>query len=105
MDVKVQDIKIEGDYCVQFDVSNAPKLQETYSTVCFQPERVCIRYSFNEYDVRWECTQIRVTGHRYRQDGSMGQRTGDRLFLTFNSPMLPEWLSSLVDEYRPSYVR
>lgn len=99
--VKTSDLVVDGDYRVNFGVSGAPQMTKNYPPTPFRPHHVFLRYSIDDTDLRWRCSEICVVGLNIRKDGTIGKNTLSRIILLFNDPELPPWLSYLVDTHCP----
>ena len=68
------------------------------------PENLFIRWQYQREHGTWELTQVRVTGHNIRKDGSLGERIGGRDYEVGGALVsdAPDWLRELVTEYAPT---
>jgi hypothetical protein len=99
--IRVSDPEVDGDYKVSLNLTDAPSVTDTYSSVKFLPTKISLRYVIDQDEREWLCTDIRITGPNIRRDGSLGKRTLDRYIMTFSNPKLPPWLTEMIEKHRP----
>lgn len=110
--IDVTSVSSHAEATVTIGVTGTPVLVATYQTRSFQPDQITVKFRYKpQTDAdgwthhTWTRTSVTVVGPRILKPAKDGtQRLGaDHLrYHPMYADQLPEWLTKLVDELRPS---